>query len=67
VDERTSPWWYRRRGTLLGVIYGAGFFFGNLSFGGPGAGGAARRTRRLARPEGAAACNVKKASFDIWR
>jgi hypothetical protein len=35
VDERASPWWYRRRGTLLGVIYGAGFLFGSLTVGGP--------------------------------
>ena len=35
MNERASPWWYRRRGTLLGVIYGAGFLFGNMTFGGP--------------------------------
>jgi hypothetical protein len=35
VSERASPWWYRRRGTLLGVIYGAGFLVGYLTFGGP--------------------------------
>jgi protein-S-isoprenylcysteine O-methyltransferase Ste14 len=33
--ERTSPWWYRRRGTLFGIIYGLGFFVGYLSLGGP--------------------------------
>jgi len=33
-DARRSPWWYRLRGTLIGTIYGAGFFFGNLSFSG---------------------------------
>jgi protein-S-isoprenylcysteine O-methyltransferase Ste14 len=32
--ERRSPWWYRQRGTMFGVIYGLGFFFGYLTFGG---------------------------------
>jgi protein-S-isoprenylcysteine O-methyltransferase Ste14 len=32
--DHTSPRWYRQRGALFGVIYGAGFFFGNLSFAG---------------------------------
>jgi protein-S-isoprenylcysteine O-methyltransferase Ste14 len=35
VIGRASPWWYRRRGTLLAAIYAAGFFFGNLPFNGP--------------------------------
>nr|QOL00309.1 hypothetical protein [uncultured organism] len=33
--ERSSPWWYRRRGTLIGAIYGAGFLFGYSSLQGP--------------------------------
>ncbi len=33
-NERPSPWWYRRRGTVIGAIYGLGFLLGNLSFDG---------------------------------
>jgi protein-S-isoprenylcysteine O-methyltransferase Ste14 len=33
--ERPSPWWYRQRGSVLGLIFGLGFFLGYLSFGGP--------------------------------
>ena len=28
-----SPWWYRLRGLVFGVIYGCGFFFGPLIWG----------------------------------
>jgi protein-S-isoprenylcysteine O-methyltransferase Ste14 len=28
VDEPATPWYFRRRATLFGVAYGAGFFFG---------------------------------------
>jgi len=31
---RSSPWWYRRRGTVIGAIYGLGFLAGNISFDG---------------------------------
>jgi protein-S-isoprenylcysteine O-methyltransferase Ste14 len=31
-DARRSPWWYRSRGTLIGLIYGAGFVLGSVSF-----------------------------------
>lgn len=31
---RPSPWWYRRRGTVIGAIYGLGFVLGNLTFDG---------------------------------
>jgi protein-S-isoprenylcysteine O-methyltransferase Ste14 len=27
---KPSPWWYRQRGTVIGVIFGIGFFFGNM-------------------------------------
>jgi len=27
-----SPWWYRQRGTVIGAIFGCGFFFGNVRF-----------------------------------
>jgi protein-S-isoprenylcysteine O-methyltransferase Ste14 len=30
ADERSSPWWYRRRGTLIGAIYGLGFLAGAI-------------------------------------
>jgi protein-S-isoprenylcysteine O-methyltransferase Ste14 len=33
--ERRSPWWYRQRGSVFGVIYGLGFAGGYVSFGGP--------------------------------
>jgi protein-S-isoprenylcysteine O-methyltransferase Ste14 len=33
--EPGSPWWYRRRGSVFGVLYGLGFVVGYLSFGGP--------------------------------
>lgn len=29
-----SPWWYRRRGALIGAIFGAGFLAGNIRFDG---------------------------------
>jgi protein-S-isoprenylcysteine O-methyltransferase Ste14 len=29
-----SPWWYRNRGAVIGLLYGAGFFAGNVSFDG---------------------------------
>lgn len=32
-----SPWWYRRRGAVFGLIYFAGFFFGSLLWGLTGA------------------------------
>jgi protein-S-isoprenylcysteine O-methyltransferase Ste14 len=31
-----SPWWYRWRATLFGLIYGAGFFIGHLHISGGG-------------------------------
>jgi hypothetical protein len=27
---KPSPWWYRQRGTVIGFIFGLGFFFGNM-------------------------------------
>ena len=35
--DRPSPWWYRQRGTMFGIIYGLGFFLGYLSFDGTAA------------------------------
>ncbi len=28
--EKPSPWWYRQRGSVIGAIFGLGFFFGNM-------------------------------------
>jgi protein-S-isoprenylcysteine O-methyltransferase Ste14 len=33
-DARSSPWWYRHRGTLIGTIYGLGFLLGAIPLGG---------------------------------
>jgi len=30
TNERSSPWWYRRRDAVFGMIYGLGFMFGGL-------------------------------------
>jgi protein-S-isoprenylcysteine O-methyltransferase Ste14 len=35
TGERISPWWYRRRGSVIGVIYGLGFLLGYFSLQGP--------------------------------
>jgi protein-S-isoprenylcysteine O-methyltransferase Ste14 len=29
-DVKPSPWWYRLRGSVIGAIFAAGFFFGNM-------------------------------------
>ena len=29
---KPSPWWYRNRGSVIGMIYGAGFFVANIRF-----------------------------------
>lgn len=33
-DVRPSPWWYRQRGSVIGAIFGCGFFLGNIGFDG---------------------------------
>lgn len=30
MNERSSPWWYRRRDAVFGMIYGLGFMAGGL-------------------------------------
>jgi len=30
MNERSSPWWYRRRDAVFGMIYGLGFMVGGL-------------------------------------
>jgi protein-S-isoprenylcysteine O-methyltransferase Ste14 len=32
--EPLSPWWYRRRGSVIAAIYGLGFFLGNVTLDG---------------------------------
>ncbi len=32
TSRTPSPWWYRNRGSVIGVIFGSGFFFGNIRF-----------------------------------